>query len=162
MYSELSLASRNSFVPEDLDCLPPPPQPTVVPQLVNGSDTNETWFLQDLDFKQPRLNFRCELRSASVEPSTHWISAARLFAAMVMAEAKLLLYEASEVGYSYQVSSTERGLVLSFGGLSDREVIQRIVNLTMSSKSCIMCNVVLFYMVHTLHVFSTGQCRCPG
>lgn len=140
MYSGLSLATKNDFVPEDLGILPPPPPPQPVdPQLAStGSGTDETWFLQDPSFTQPRVNLRCELRSANVEPSAHWISAAWLFAAMVTAEIKPLLFGASEVGYIYEVSSTERGLLLSFGGLSDREIIQRIVNLTMTSKSCVM------------------------
>ena len=57
-------------------------------------------------------------------------------ASLVKALLQPKLYGAKEVGYTYDITSTARGLTLSFSGLSDQTVLRGIIDTTMPSKWC--------------------------
>ena len=44
------------------------------------------------------------------------------------------LYEASEVGYEYELTPTPRGVTLTFGGLSDSNIVETILEYMMTSE----------------------------
>ena len=59
----------------------------------------------------------------------------QLFVSLVNAALKPALYDANELGYTSQVTATPQGLILTFGGLSDQQIMRRLISLTMDSKS---------------------------
>ena len=132
----LYLPGPNNFIPSSLELLPSDEKttPTLLPD-DNGSGS-ENWYLQDtLDFPQPKVNVRCELRPASFQNSSVWAAHSRLAVSLLLNVLQPTLFGATEVGYDYNVIATERGLILTFSGLSDMKIMQQIINTTISSKS---------------------------
>ena len=61
-------------------------------------------------------------------------ASSRLFLALVTTLLEPVLYGATEVGYEYKLDATPRGFTLTFGGLSDRTIVERIISETISSE----------------------------
>lgn len=134
LYTGLSLTGKNLFIPQDLTLLP---SSSVSEPHRTNENSSETWVLQDTElFPQPRVSFTCELRSGCNQTSALREASSELFAALVMAKLKPHFFGASELGYTFDVESSARGLTLTFGGLSDSAILQRLISDTMDSKSC--------------------------
>ena len=74
----------------------------------------------------------------------------RVFVDLVTAIIKPILFGATEVGYTFDLTSTPRGIELSFGGLSDHVILQHIINITMYSKSAVSCS---FFLLNEISLF---------
>ena len=134
LFSELALAGSNTFVPQDFTVHLTPPGSA--PSLRTDLSSSETWVLPDTGlFPEPRASFTCELRSGCNESSALREALSELFAALATAKLKPRLYGASEVGYTFKVESTTRGLMLTFAGLSDSAILQQIISDTMNGES---------------------------
>lgn len=129
----LALAGDNSFIPHNFTIHPAPSESE--PRRTEWA-SSETWVLLDTElFPQPRASFTCELRSGCNESSALREALSELFAALVTANLKPRLYGATEVGYTFTVESTGRGLTLTFAGLSDSDIFQQIISDTMQGES---------------------------
>lgn len=71
---ELRLAVPNKFVPDSTNLCPAPVSNLTAPkQLTSMPAAVEAWVFPDTkSFYEPKVNLRCELKTASAEKTAHW------------------------------------------------------------------------------------------
>ncbi len=130
----LALPEPNPFVPGELglietgsDAGPAPPHHPVRIVLRPGF---ELWHRPDVEFGQPRANFRFTVRSPIANDSPRHAVLSSLYTRLVEDALTEYAYPAAIAGHTYLLYRHHRGISVGLSGWSDkqREVLERIVS----------------------------------
>ncbi len=105
---------KNDFIPYNLKLV------EEYPHLVQDDDRAKVWFKYDHRFKQPKIALTFRIETPKVYRSAKSIELAKLYEAMMQEGLNELVYPIQMAGLSYGLSIQKKGVLLSFGGYSER------------------------------------------
>ena len=116
---DLFLPPPNIFVPQDLD-LKEPGEITKTPQLISKSKFMNLWYLQDIEFKVPKVNWRIKINAPLVYRSPKTSTMSRLLTMLWQDKLNEFVYPAGLAGLTFGIDSGVNNLSLSFNGYHDK------------------------------------------
>ena len=126
---DLALPEPNPFVPGELALIETEAAPARPVRIV-GRPGFDLWHRPDIEFGQPRANFRFTVRSAIANDSPRHAVLGSLHTRLVEDALAEFSYPAALAGHTYLLYRHHRGITVGISGWSDkqRELLARIVS----------------------------------
>lgn len=135
----LQVPGPNEFIPSDLSIQAASENtssvPVVVEDLEHVQPSVSTWWLQDIEFREPRVNLHCNLWTSTREVSLRWTVLTTLYTSLVKAVFLPYTYAAQLTEHTFVVEPSNNGLHLQFNLFSDSGVAGRFVDLVIGGLS---------------------------
>lgn len=124
---ELTLASPNPYIPEDLALIEAPS--FTKPVLYENKAKLRVWHLQNTQFGTPKAQIVVLLNSHLTQ-GLNGLSSARLYAAYISDQLNEDLYPAIMAGLNYRISANEQGISVLISGYSQKQeiLLQKILS----------------------------------
>jgi insulysin len=110
----MSYPEKNDFIPDNLKLV------KEEPELVWDDELGKVWFQFDHRFKQPKVFMQLRIETPLVYSSARNLQLAQLYNAAVAEGLNEKVYPIQMAGLSYGLAIEKKGVVLSFGGYSER------------------------------------------
>ncbi|KAJ3384853.1 Insulinase (Peptidase M16) [Entophlyctis sp. JEL0112] len=132
---ELHLPKENPFIPQSFFVTPENSEDVFEhPLIIKDTPTTRLWFLLDNKFKVPRTGVTLIIKSPLVYASPRLSVIAALYCELVMEALNEMTYMAETADLSCNMQTAVEGIVLAFGGYSDKlEFFVQSVTATMAN-----------------------------
>ena len=116
----LHAPAPNPFIPSNLNVLPLKNEPTKFPSLILDTPHIRLWHKKDVTFHVPKTNVFLLIKSPAGYLTPKHSVLTRLYLEMIKEELNAYSYMADVAGLSYSMEVIVEGIIVLFGGFSDK------------------------------------------